>query len=340
MPPKNCGVKRIAVKRKAEGQGQLGLASKKLCLLQTFNPHVESVEEFDGRVCEYIRSQPACKSPPEVRRRNLLLQFSPPEIRRRLERTLVPDPVQKPTKCFLDELRIAHTDFVASNRPPPPTSAAAVLPRLRLQKLHQREGESAGDFVYELEALLAQCRYGDTIREAVAKDRLIIGLRSFSARAALLDLMDRKKGVSYDELRYLALTLEADNNNDAEATDTGNAGWQQPDNGFDDAAQSPQIQTRATRASWPLSANATAAARTPGPGTTIWSECHKCKLASPNSFSQGCPRCGEPYRCWVAMPGRSPAQATQPQPALNGQFQAQQQQGMQLQGTPRNRFWP
>lgn len=84
-------------------------------------------------------------------------------------------------------------------------AAEARLARLHLLRAEQRPAASVRDFVAELEDLLDRCLYEPALREAVAKDRLLLGLRSHDIR---LHLLNSPPGTTYSQWRELAVRLD------------------------------------------------------------------------------------------------------------------------------------
>lgn len=89
-------------------------------------------------------------------------------------------------------------------RPPMPNAK----PRLALQRLQQQPGVSVEDYAKSVEQLVGQSGYPYGVAQAVALDRLIIGLQSIAMRTQLLDFLDRSPGADYWKLKEFAVHLD------------------------------------------------------------------------------------------------------------------------------------
>ncbi|PAA74489.1 hypothetical protein BOX15_Mlig033860g5 [Macrostomum lignano] len=105
-------------------------------------------------------------------------------------------PVQVAQKSYADLKKLLTTHFA-----PKPSELAA---RFRFQQRTQQAGESFTAFIAGLQALSADCNFGESLNERL-RDQLVFGLRSDAYRAKLLEVVEP----TFESLQTKAMSLES-----------------------------------------------------------------------------------------------------------------------------------
>ncbi|KAK3921140.1 Filamentous hemagglutinin [Frankliniella fusca] len=219
-------------------------------LIEMFDPLKESPQSFDSRVLSVCRNGPlpgetTWKARRDNERRSLLLQHMPEDFRLRLDRAFQPSKAEEATihtlltkmKEVCKEMKESgvqpeQQDLASSTKTEPndeDSFKASDNPANIFHRLQQGPGATVLDFVYEIEEMLVRCGYSHDFGEALAKDRLVVGLRDGEMRRQLNEMMDTPGGVSYEWLRFHAIRL-----------DGGDLGYEEPPRSNDLEPSQPQ----------------------------------------------------------------------------------------------------